>query len=237
MRKILLIDDDYELYSIIQDYIARTEFRVEHAGDAEAGLSRLFGVAEEWDAVILDVMLPGLSGFEALGRIRNSPKTHDLPVLMLTALGGEQELVTGLDAGADDYLAKPFSLRELAARLRAIFRRSVRRGAADGTGKATITLGSLVIKQASLAVEIDGKHVSLTPSEMRILETLAEEPGKTVGRERLSQMLPGGQHNNRGLDMAVSRLRKKLGRGEGGGGRIQAVWGEGYVFLLNGEAP
>ncbi len=235
MRRLLLIDDDYELYSIVQDFSAQTEFRVEHAGDAETGLSRLFDASGKWDAVILDVMLPGLSGFDVLERIRNAPKTRHLPVLMLTALDGERELVAGLDAGADDYLAKPFSLLELAARLRAIFRRSARNSIADGTGEITIVLGSLIIKRSSLAVEIDGKHVGLTPSEMRILEMLVERPGKTVGRDQLSQVLPGGQHNARGLDMAVSRLRKKLGRWEGGG-RIQAVWGEGYVFLLNGEA-
>ncbi len=232
MPTVLLIDDDYELYSIINDYAARTEFQVEHAGDAETGLSRLFEASGKWDLVVLDVMLPGLSGFDVLERIRNSPKTRDLPVLMLTALDGEQELVSGLDAGADDYLAKPFSLRELAARLRAIFRRIARSGLAPESEPAP---GSLVIKRSALLVELDGKRVRLTPSEMRILEMLAEEPGKTVGRDRLSQMLPGGQHNTRGLDMAVSRLRKKLGRGERGG-RIQAVWGEGYVFLMSGES-
>ncbi len=230
MFTLLLIDDDYELYSLIQDYTARTEFRVEHAGDAETGLSRLFDASAKWGAVILDVMLPGLSGFEALGHIRNSPKTRDLPVLMLTALDGERELVTGLDAGADDYLTKPFSLLELTARLRALFRRSARSVAAEGADENALTLGSLVIKRSALVVEVDGKRVSLTPSEMRILETLMEEPGKTIGRDQLSQLLPGGRHNTRGLDMAVSRLRKKLGSGQNGGGRIQAVWGEGYVL-------
>ncbi len=231
MHTLLLIDDDYELYSLIEDYIRRTEFRVEHAGDAESGLSRLFDDEEEWDAVILDVMLPGLNGFEALERLRNAPQTRDLPVLMLTALDGEHELVAGLDGGADDYLVKPFSLVELAARLRAIFRRSARCGLSALTGESPIVIGNMLIKRSALTVEVEGRPISLTPAEMRILEALAATPGETVGRDRLNRMLSGGQHNNRGLDMAVSRLRKKLGKRESGGERIQAVWGEGYVFL------
>ncbi len=234
MRTLLLIDDDAELYSLIHEYMTHTEFRVEHAAAAETGLSRLSNPSENWDAVILDVMLPGVNGFEALRRLRLAPKTRDLPVLMLTALDGEQERVAGLNSGADDYLVKPFSLAELAARLRAIFRRS----AWSGRGEDIITLDYLIIERSALAVEVDGKRVSLTPAEMRLLETLAADPGKTVRRDRLNQTLSGtmGQHNARGLDMAVSRLRKKLGRRRNGGDRIQAVWGEGYVFLLDGEA-
>ncbi len=234
MRTVLLIDDDEELYSLIQEYMTHTEFRVEHAGAAETGLTRLFNPAESWDAVILDIMLPGISGFEALRRLRRTPKTRTLPVLMLTALDREHERVAGLDSGADDYLVKPFSLAELAARLRAIFRRS----AGSGRGEDVIMLDYLVIERSALAVEVDGRRVSLTPTEMRLLETLAADPGKTVRRDRLNQTLSGvrGQPNARGLDMAVSRLRKKLGRRRNGGERIQAVWGEGYVFLLDGDA-
>ncbi len=237
MRTLLLIDDDYELYSLIQDYSTRTEFRVEHAGDATIGLSRIFEAPGRWDAVILDVMMPGLNGFEALKALRNSPQTADLPVLMLTALDGEYDRVAGLEGGADDYLVKPFSLLELVARLRAILRRSGRRGAADEGDEKITSLGDLVIRRSALVVEIEGRRVNLTPTEMRILETLAAEPGKTVGRGHLNQMLSSGQHNNRGLDMAVSRLRKKLGKREGGDERIQAVWGEGYIFLVNGDRP
>ncbi len=235
MRTLLLIDDDDEAFAVIQEYMAHTEFRVEHAAAAETGLSRLLNPSERWDGVLLDVMLPGVGGFETLSRLRRAPKTRDLPVLILTALGGERERVAGLESGADDYLVKPFSLAELVARLRAIFRRVDR----TGYGDDMLTLDNLTIRRSALAVEIGGEQISLTPAEMRLLETLAAVPGKTVRRDRLNQTLSGimGRHNARGLDMAVSRLRKKLGRRRDGGERIQAVWGEGYVFLLDGDAP
>ncbi len=233
MRTLLLIDDDAELYSLIHEYMTSGEFRVEHAGSAETGLSRLFNPSENWDAVILDVMLPGITGFEALRRLRHEPKTRSLPVLMLTALDSERERVAGLDSGADDYLVKPFSLAELAARKW----KSAKSSKDVQTSFVLITLDYLVIERSALAVEVDGRHVRLTPAEMRLLEALAANPGKTVRRDCLNQTLSGiaGLHNARGLDMAVSRLRKKLGRRRSGGERIQAVWGEGYVFLLDGE--
>ena len=238
MRTLLLIDEDDELYFMIKEYMSHAEFRVEHAGSAEAGLSRLFNPSGSMDAVLLDITLPGINGLEAIRQLRLAPKTRGLPVLILTALDGERERVAGLDSGADDYLVKPFSLAELAAILRAVFRRIAGNERGE-RGEDVLTLDNLVIRRSALAIEIDGTLVRLTPAEMRLLETLASDPGNTVPRDRLNQAISGimGRHNARGLDMSVSRLRKKIGRRRNGGERIQSVWGEGYVFLLDGEAP
>lgn len=236
MFNVLVIDDDAGLYSLLDEYFAQTEFRSEYAGDAESGLERLLAAPEAWDAVVLDVMLPGRSGFDVLQSLREKPLTRDLPILMLTALGGEGEKVAGLEAGADDYLAKPFSLRELSARLRAILRRGGRRDQAAAPKSDAIRLDNLLIDRTALQVDCDGTGVSLTPTELKLLEVLTETPGRIVSRENLYKRVFGhaAYHYDRSLDMAVSRLRKKLGPRSDGGERIRAAWGEGYVFLLPG---
>lgn len=237
MYTILVIDDDFDLYSLIRDYLAGTEFTPEHAGDAESGLARLTGNAGSYDLVILDIMLPGMDGMEALRHLRAFPATSELPILMLTGLAGDNDKIAGFEAGADDYLAKPFSLAELAARMRAILRRSDTQIVKKTAHRNVLRLDSLTIDRSALVVEVDGKSVHLTPMEMRLLEFLVAEPGKTVSREILQKTLSGNlaQSSARGLDMTVSRLRKKLGRRTDGSERIQAAWGEGYVFLREGE--
>lgn len=234
-----MIDDDFVLYSLIRDYLRNSEFLPEHAADAESGLFRLLTHDITWHIVLLDVMLPGINGMEALRRIRTSPATADLPILMLTAQDGECEKVEGLEAGADDYLVKPFSFLELSARLRAILRRSARHVTDNDMQKDTLRLDDLIIDSTALSVDVGGTSVRLTPAEMRVLEALVAEPGKTVPRTNLSQMISGhiAYPRERGLDMTISRLRKKLGRRADGGERIQATWGEGYMFLLGREPP
>lgn len=235
MINVLVIDDDSELYCLLRDYFTNTEFRLEHAGDAETGLSRILVGPNTWDAVILDIMLPGLNGLEALACLRASPETGDLPILILTARDGEKERVAGLETGADDYLVKPFSLMELAARLRALLRRSRKRD--TDRIEQRHTLDNLIVDRTAHTVRIEGNDVQLTPAEMQLLDILLAEPGKTVPREKLYERLFGHvpKNNERGLDMTVSRLRKKLGPRADGGERIQAVWGAGYVFLATGE--
>lgn len=236
MYNVLVIDDDVGLYSLLGEYFAQTEFCSEHAGDAESGLSRLLAEPEAWDAVILDVMLPGVSGFDVLQRLRERPATRELPILMLTALGDEGEKVAGLEAGADDYLAKPFSLRELSARLRAILRRGGGRSQGAAPRTDALRLDNLLVDRTALRVDCDGTNVNLSPTELKLLEVLAEMPGRIVSRDNLYQRVfaRSAYHYDRSLDMAVSRLRKKLGPRSDGGERIRAAWGEGYVFLLPG---
>ena len=236
MPNVLVIDDDADLYSLVEEYFSRSGFASGHALDAETGLERLLADPARWDAVVLDVMLPGMNGLEVLRRLRDRPATRDLPVLMLTARGEEGERVTGLEAGADDYMAKPFSLRELSARLRALLRRSRRDDDAPPLQSDMVRFDNLTIDRAALQVTGEGMQVNLTPLELRLLDVLIESPGRVVGRDELYRRVfdHDAFHYDRSLDMAVSRLRKKLGPRSDGGERIRAAWGEGYIFLLPG---
>ena len=238
MHRILVIDDDADLYALLEEYFRKTEFTPAHAANAEIGLSHLLGGGEEWDAVVLDVMLPGINGIEVLGKLRSESRTRDLPVLMLTALGEEGERIAGLEAGADDYLAKPFSLRELSARLRAILRRSGKQEGAPVQQTDTYQVDNLTVDRNAFQISRDGSRIGLTPMELRLLEVLVESPGKVVSRDDLYLRVfdHAAYHYDRSLDMAVSRLRKKLGPRSDGGERIRAAWGEGYVFLLPGAS-
>lgn len=238
MPKVLVIDDDAGLYSLLAEYFSQTEFYSEHAMDAESGLSRLLENPDGWDAVILDVMLPGMSGLQVLQRLRDRTPTRDLPVLMLTAQGEEGQRIAGLEAGADDYLAKPFSLRELSARLRAILRRAGKRDLGSASQSDLLRADNLTLDRSAFCVECEGNTINLTPMELRLLEVLLETPGRIVSREELYRRVfeHDAYHYDRSLDMAVSRLRKKLGPRSDGGERIRAAWGTGYVFLLPGAS-
>lgn len=232
MTRLLIIDDDQELYALLADYLGQQGFVCGGAADAASGLARI--TAETWDAVILDVMLPGMNGLDVLQRIRSDAATRVLPVLMLTARGEEIDRVVGLEMGADDYLAKPFSARELVARLRALLRRS---GLYDETPSDPKTLDDLSINKAALSVTVNGRSTDVSVSELRLLEILTAEPGQVVNRETLYKTLFGhpAYPYDRSLDMLVSRLRKRLGPRTDGGERIKAVRGEGYVYLLAGD--
>lgn len=238
MPSILVIDDDAALYSLLDEYFSQTGFSSEHALDAESGLERLLAEPTRWDAVVLDLMLPGMSGLEVLRRLRGRDETSALPVLMLTARGEEGERVTGLDAGADDYMAKPFSLRELSARLRALLRRAHREDSQAIPQGDVLRIDNLTVDRSALQVMGEGKPVNLTPVELRLIEVLAESPGRVVSRDELYKRVfeHDAYHYDRSLDMAISRLRKKLGPRSDGGERIRAAWGEGYIFLLPGAS-
>lgn len=231
MANILIIDDDIELFSLLSAYLAAEGFTSVHAADAEKGLRE--AAKGGHDALVLDVMLPGMNGFEVLRRLRAEEATALLPVLMLTARGEEIDRVIGLEMGADDYLAKPFSSRELAARIRALLRRA-------SPSKTTLPLqhvDDLSINRASLCVGVNGRQYEVTVSELRLLTLLTQNIGETVTRDTLYKSIFGhpAYPMDRSLDMLVSRLRKKLGPRRDGGERIRAVRGEGYIYLLTGE--
>lgn len=235
MARLLIVDDDADLFLLLKEYLEDEGFSCVHAEDGSAGLSLL--VSEKWDLAILDVMLPGMDGLQVLERARSRPELRALPILMLTARGEEMDKVTGLEAGADDYLAKPFSPRELLARLKALLRRT-RAEEADGVGD-TLLLDDLVVHKASMTMEVGGECVPLTASEMRLLNIFAGKPGIVMEREMLYRGLFGHPPfpGDRSLDMMISRLRKKIGFRRDGGERIRSVRGEGYVFLNAGDAP
>lgn len=232
MHTLLIVDDDRDLFRLLDDYFSGGEYVCRHAPDADAAFERLR--SETPDAIILDVMLPGMDGFEILRRLRSDASTAGLPVLMLSARGEEADKVTGLELGADDYLAKPFSARELAARVHALMRRSGRAPAGDTQAQDVLHLDDLAINRAALTVTAASGKIDVTASELRLLEIFAENPGKVVDRTELYQTLFGHPpfYADRSLDMLVSRVRKKLGPRADGGERIRAARGQGYVFLM-----
>ena len=214
--RILLIEDEADLLASLARALREEGYAVDTATDGEEGLYKAREVG--YDAVVLDVMLPRLDGWEVLERFRKSQKT---PVLMLTARDAARDRVRGLDAGADDYLVKPFDLDELFARLRAIIRR------AAGQTINTIEIGGVVVDTASRKVTLAGNPVALTAREYCLLEFLALHRGETVTRTALYEHLFDEDDDSLSnlLDVHVSNLRKKLGHG-----LIETRRGHGYCI-------
>ncbi len=234
MADILIIDDDEELFSLLEEYLEDEGFSCVCCAKPEDGLQKI--ASYNFDILILNVMLPGINGFEVLRRIRADKNKADLPVLMLMARGEEIDRVVGLEMGADDYLAKPFSPRELVARLRAILRRAAR-PKAEVQAAAARQIENLLINPASLYVMAQGVKKDLSVSELRLLTHLVQNAGQVVSRDFLYTYIFGhpAYPMDRSLDMLVSRLRRKLGARPDGGERIKAARGEGYMYLLAGE--
>ena len=220
--QLLLVDDDAELCAMLREYLEPEGFGAETAENGQSALERLArgGI----DLVVLDVMLPGLSGFEVLRRLR---ATSRVPVLMLTARGEEIDRVVGLEMGADDYLAKPFSPRELVARIRAVLRRM-----ADAPAGGLLSFGALTLDVRAHRAQIDGADLELTSAELRILELLMQADTRTVTREELMQQALGRRllPTDRSLDTHISNLRRKLVRFTDHV-RIQGVRGAGYALM------
>jgi two-component system response regulator CpxR len=224
MARVLLIDDDVELCELVGEYLGGEGFEVEAVFDGQAGLER--ALLRIHDLVILDVMLPGLPGFEVLRRLRES---SSVPVLMLTARGEEVDRIVGLEMGADDYLPKPFNPRELAARMRAVLRRS----AAEPESASRIAVDDLVLDLGDRSVSVSDRELALTGVEFSLLEVLLRSAGSVVGRDELSRsaLFRRASAFDRSLDVHLSNLRRKLGPGPDGGERIKTVRGVGYQYI------
>ncbi len=227
MSRILIIDDDEELCELVSEYLGVEGFEVACVNDGEAGLSA--ALSGEHDMAILDVMLPKMNGFDVLRKLRETSK---LPVLMLTARGDDMERIVGLEIGADDYLPKPFNPRELAARLRAILRRTA--APADDDGTASIEVEDVIVSPASRTATLGGVDVGLTSVEFGILHELLNSAGKVVKKEDLSEAVLERKLSpyDRSLDMHISNLRKKLGVRSDGSERIKTVRSVGYIYTL-----
>jgi len=227
MDRILIIDDDEELCELVSEYLTVEGFTVESVNDGESGLAR--ALEGEYDMVILDVMLPKMNGFDVLRNLRQQSK---LPVIMLTARGDDMERIVGLEIGADDYLAKPFNPRELAARLRAILRRSA--VPESSTGNEILDVDGVRLSPASRAAMLDGTELSLTSVEFGLLHELLKEAGKVVKKEDLSETVLERKLSpyDRSLDMHISNLRKKLGPRSDGGDRIKTIRSVGYIYTV-----
>ncbi|MFY2559291.1 response regulator transcription factor [Corallococcus terminator] len=222
--RVLLIDDDSRLYELLAQYLGQNGVNVTHAPDGGRGLAAL--EASAYDAVLLDVMMPGMDGLEVCKRIRAKSR---IPVVMLTAKGDETDRVVGLELGADDYLPKPFSPRELLARLRAVLRRSQPSSVAD-----RLEAGGLSIDVAGREVRAEGKLVDLTGLEFDLLVALVRRAGRVIPRDAL--LGEAGRSDTvvgeRTVDVHISHLRQKLG--DVGARLIKTVRGVGYVFAKEG---
>ncbi|MCP5558600.1 MAG: response regulator transcription factor [Verrucomicrobiaceae bacterium] len=231
--KILVIDDDAELCQLVADYLGPMGFDVASENEGDAGAERALG--EPWHAIILDVMMPGCDGFEVLRRIRAKSK---VPVLMLTGRGEEVDRVVGLELGADDYLPKTFSSRELLARLRAIVRRA---GWVTETSPLPalkeIVVGELRINPDTHAVVLGDEAVQLTPAEFGLLLSLAKGHGRVKTREQLIEEVADREWDvfDRAIDMHISTLRKKLGDDPKEPRFIKTVRGYGYQLVTPGR--
>ncbi len=226
MAHILVVEDEEQLAGLIREQFVAAGYSVSIAGDGLTALRLL--ETRPADLVILDWMLPGLDGLEVCRRIRARSIT---PILMLTARAEEIDRVLGLEVGADDYLTKPFSMRELLARARALLRRVdlMTGGAAhsEDARPAVLEVGALRVDVAGRTVDVDGTPVDLTPKEFDLLHMLAEQPGRAYSREFLLQRIWGLEFDgfDRTVDTHIVRLRKKLGPF---GDRVATVWGVGY---------
>lgn len=227
MDKVLIIDDDEELCELVSEYLTVEGFDIESVNDGESGLKR--ALSGDYDMAILDVMLPKMNGFDVLRNLRERSK---LPVIMLTARGDDMERIVGLEIGADDYLPKPFNPRELAARLRAILRRTA--PVDDGDPSEKIDVDGVQLSAASRTVVRDGEELNLTSVEFGLLHELLREAGKIVKKEDLSESVLERKLSpyDRSLDMHISNLRKKLGARSDGSERIKTIRSVGYIYTL-----
>ncbi len=221
--RLLFIDDDHHLARLTTRYLEAHAVDVTWVGTGESGLAHLIHGA--FDAVLLDVMLPGIDGIDVCREIR---ARSDVPVLILTALGGEEDRVHGLEIGADDYIRKPFSSRELLARLRAQVRRA--RGHSGPAARCLIA-GGLRIDLGAMQVTVDGRPVTLTSYEFALLRTLAEQPGRVMSREQLLDLARGNAEDafDRSIDVHISRLRQKLEADPRHPSLLKTVRGVGYM--------
>jgi two-component system response regulator CpxR len=225
-HRLLIIDDDVRLSEMLVEYLAPEGIELTAVASGVAGLRS--AQRENFDLIVLDVMLPGLSGFEVLKQLRETgAKT---PVLMLTARGDDVDRIIGLDLGADDYLPKPFNPRELLARIKAILRRT---SETDGDQPLEVSVGDLRVNLPRREAWIKENPLKLTNAEFVILVTLMRSPGEVVSREALTRTALGRQllPDDRSLDTHISNLRRKLGGDADADVLIRSIRGSGYVLV------
>jgi two-component system OmpR family response regulator len=223
--RILVIDDEEAIGNVIKDYLEAQGYEVFWAKDGYYAIDMFRKVHP--DLIILDLMLPGKSGFDVCRELRQD---SDVPVIMLTAKADEIDRVLGLELGADDYVTKPFSLRELAARVRAVLRR-VGKGVEDQRG--VLRVGDITVDADGHQVTVSGREVALTPTEFSILLFLAERPGRVASRLQLVNASLGEAYvgYERSIDTHVSNLRKKIEDDPANPRRLQTVYGVGYKLV------
>lgn len=225
LQHILVVDDDNRLRELLRSYLSKNGFAVTSAEDAASARRQLESMA--FDLIVLDVMMPGETGLEFARSLRQT--RNDVPILMLTAMGEASDRIGGLEAGADDYLPKPFEPRELLLRIQTILRRAAPPAEPQETAPSRIKMGRHVFDRTRSILESDGEIVRLTTAEASLLAALSERPGEVMTREALTErcMIDGG---DRAIDVQVTRLRRKIEPDPKTPRYLQTVRGRGYVL-------
>lgn len=229
MKKVLVVEDDRDIVDLLEIHLTDLNCELSKAYDGKQGLTLALSLA--YDLIILDLMLPGMDGLEVCREIR--ALKHPTPILMLTARSEEIDKVLGLESGADDYLTKPFSIREFIARVKAIFRRvTMLQSDAQGPRQGLIEKGDLQLDLDKRRVSIGGKRVELTPKEYELLQLLASNPGTSYSRERLLNLVWGYEFDGyeHTVNAHINRLRNKIEPNLSKPHYILTTWGVGYRF-------
>jgi two-component system, OmpR family, alkaline phosphatase synthesis response regulator PhoP len=223
-RRILIVEDEMKIASLVRDYLEHAGFEVTVTGDGDAAVAAARG--HHPDLVVLDLGLPRRDGLDVARELR---RTSTVPIVMLTARGEESDRIVGLELGADDYVVKPFSPKELVARVRAVLRRT---DPTTGAKAEHLRVGSLEVDLAKMRVTVDGGPVDLTPTEFELLTTLAREPGRVFTRGQLLDAIHGVaiESYERAIDAHVKNLRKKIEPEPGKPRYVLTVHGVGYRF-------
>jgi two-component system alkaline phosphatase synthesis response regulator PhoP len=222
-QTILVVDDEARIAKLVRDYLERAGFDVLDARDGETALT--LARLEQPDLIVLDLMLPGVDGLDICRRLRQE---SGVPIIMLTARVEEADRIVGLELGADDYVTKPFSPRELVARVRA----TLRRASGDVGPAAMLRAGEVELDTASLTASVAGEPVDLTPTEFQVLATLVRQPGRIFSREQLLESVHGTAFDgyDRSIDSHIKNLRRKIEPDPRQPHYIQTVYGVGYRF-------
>ena len=225
---VLVMEDEDALATLLQYNLEKEGYQVVIAGDGEEGLVQIDERLP--DLILLDWMLPKVSGIEVCRRLRQRPQSRNVPIIMLTARGEESDRIRGLDTGADDYVVKPFAVTELAARIRAVLRR-LRPGLAEDT----VVRGPLALDRSAHRVTREGEEVHLGPTEFRLLDFFMQNPGRVFSREQLLDAVWGSDVyvEARTVDVHIGRLRKALSRGAPGFDPIRTVRSAGYALEVD----
>ncbi len=234
-QKILVVDDDARLRTLLQRYLEEQGYMVKAVADAEQ-MDRALG-RELYSLMVLDLMLPGEDGLSICQRMRNSENYGDLPIIMLTAKGDDNDRISGLEAGADDYLPKPFNPRELVARIKAVMRRQVKElPGAPSQKEEVVEFGPYSLDLSTRSLKKNGESMSLTTGEFAVMKALVQHPREPLTRDKLMNLARGREWSamERSIDVQVSRLRRLIEDDPSNARYIQTVWGVGYVFVPDG---
>lgn len=227
-RRVLIIEDNRDLADLLSLHLKDLDCRVTLTTDGNSGFEK--AQAGSYDLIILDLMLPGMEGLELCRRLR--AQARYTPILMLTAKSSELDRVVGLEVGADDYITKPFSMRELMARVKAIFRRIEELGKRDGEARSVISAGDMVIDVGKHVVTVAGEPVDLTAKEFELLAYFAKNPGRVYTRSQLLDLIWGHGHTGyeHTVNSHINRLRSKIEEEPAKPRYVLTVWGVGYKF-------